>query len=78
MVTTERTDLNYGRKDEFMKQDNKTYWDRVNRKATSFVGESMGFGGGIKEEHRDGNVFRLHVHIIPDEPHQYFKLVDQI
>lgn len=30
------------------------------------------------EEIRDKNIFRLHVHIVPDEQHQYFKLVEQV
>ena len=24
------------------------------------------------------NVYRMHIHIIPDDQHKYFKLVDQI
>ena len=24
------------------------------------------------------NIYRVHVHVIPDEQHQYFKLVDQV
>ena len=24
------------------------------------------------------NIFRMHIHVIPDEQHQYFKLVEQI
>ena len=29
-------------------------------------------------EVRDRDVYRMHVHVIPDEQHQYFKLVEQI
>ncbi len=32
----------------------------------------------IPEHLRSRNIFRMHMHVVPDEPHQYFKLVDQI
>jgi hypothetical protein len=43
------------------------------------------FGKGIyrvekyfPENIRSRNIFRPHVHVIPDEQHQYFKLQEQI
>jgi len=35
-------------------------------------------GGGFKDHFLQENCYKLHVHILPDEQHQYFKLVEQI
>jgi len=45
---------------------------------------SIGWGGSARRDthfpadrFRGKNIFRMHVHIVPDEQHQYFKLVEQ-
>jgi len=35
--------------------------------------------GEVLPQHlQNENIYRVHVHVIPDEQHQYFKLVDQV
>eukprot|EP00088_Acartia_fossae_P030743 TRINITY_DN3172_c0_g1_i2.p1 TRINITY_DN3172_c0_g1~~TRINITY_DN3172_c0_g1_i2.p1 ORF type:complete len:153 (+),score=26.49 TRINITY_DN3172_c0_g1_i2:34-492(+) len=52
--------------------------EKVEPKNEEYLKISESKRGGMQDYMLQENIYRLHVHVIPDEPHQYFKLVEQI
>jgi len=62
MVTTERVNIDFDSTESPVRK-----WAADARRDSNFPADRF----------RDKNIFRKHVHIVPDEQHQYFKLVEQ-
>ena len=52
--------------------------EKVEAKLEAYQNLPARLGEVLPEHLLSENIYRVHVHVIPDEQHQYFKLVDQV
>ena len=52
--------------------------EKVDPKVEAFQRLPSRLGEVLPSHMLNENIYRVHVHVIPDEQHQYFKLVDQV
>ena len=52
--------------------------EKIDPKLEAYSALPTRLGEVLPQHLQNENIYRVHVHVVPDEQHQFFKLVDQV